>query len=77
MPDESNKDLATNNSSRVLRAFGQEAHVLISSEETGSAFCILRFFASADSVTPPHTHQNEDETFIIESGEVEINRGGS
>jgi mannose-6-phosphate isomerase-like protein (cupin superfamily) len=61
---------------RVLRAFGQEAHVLVSSEQTGAAFCILRFFASPGADAPPHTHQNEDETFLIESGELEINLGG-
>jgi quercetin dioxygenase-like cupin family protein len=62
--------------SRVLRAFGQEGHVLVSSEQTGDAFCVLRFFASPGNVTPPHVHPATDETFLIESGEVEINRGG-
>jgi mannose-6-phosphate isomerase-like protein (cupin superfamily) len=61
---------------RVLRAFGQEAHVLVSSEQTGDAFCVLRFFASPGNVTPPHVHHATDETFLIESGEIEINRGG-
>jgi len=62
--------------SRVLRAFGQEAHVLISSEQTGDAFCVLRFFAPPGNVTPAHVHHATDETFLIESGEWEINRGG-
>ena len=62
--------------SRVLRAFGQEAHVLISSEQTRDAFCVLRFFAPPGNVTPPHVHHATDETFLIESGEGEINRGG-
>ena len=62
--------------SRVLRAFGQEGHVLVSSEQTGGAFCVLRFFASPGNVTPPHVHHATDETFLIESGEIEINRGG-
>jgi Cupin domain len=62
--------------SRVIRAFGQEAHVLISSEQTGDAFCVLRFFAPPGNVTPPHVHHATDETFLIESGEGEINRGG-
>jgi len=62
--------------SRVLRAFGQEAHVLISSEQTGDAFCMLRVFAPPGNVTPPHVHHATDETFLIESGEGEINRGG-
>ena len=62
--------------SRVLRAFTQEAHVLISSEQTGDAFCVLRFFAPPGNVTPPHVHHATDETFLIESGEGEITRGG-
>jgi len=62
--------------SRVLRAFGQEAHVLISSEQTRDAFCVLQFFAPPGNVTPPHVHPPTDETFVIESGEEEINRGG-
>jgi mannose-6-phosphate isomerase-like protein (cupin superfamily) len=58
------------------RAFGQEGHVRVSSEQTGDAFCVLRFFASPGNVTPPHVHHTTDETFLIESGEVEMNRGG-
>jgi quercetin dioxygenase-like cupin family protein len=69
------KSLGVDNS-RVIRAFGQEAHVLVSSEQTGDAFCVLRFFLSPGNVTPPHLHRATDETFLIESGEIEINRGG-
>ena len=61
---------------RAIRAFGQEAHVLVSSEQTGDAFCVLRFFIPPANVTPPHLHRATDETFLIESGEIEINRGG-
>ena len=61
---------------RVIRAFGQEAHVLVSSQQTNGAFCILRVFASAGNVTPPHLHRTTDETFLIESGEAEVNCGG-
>src|SRR5258708_27090618 len=62
--------------SAVIRGFGQEAHVLVSSEQTGDAFCLLRFAAPPANVTPPHLHRTTDETFLIESGEVEINIGG-
>jgi len=61
---------------RVKRAFGQEARALVSSEQTGDAFCMLRFFIPPGNVTPPHLHRATDETFLIESGEIEINRGG-
>jgi len=60
----------------VIQAFGQEAHVLVSSQETGDAFCVLRIFASPGNVTPAHVHRETDETFLIESGAVEVNRGG-
>jgi quercetin dioxygenase-like cupin family protein len=62
--------------SRVIRAFGQEAHVLVSSEQTGDAFCVLRFTVAPGNITPPHLHRTTDETFLIESGEIEINLGG-
>jgi quercetin dioxygenase-like cupin family protein len=61
---------------RVIHAFGQEAHVLVSSEQTGNAFCVLRVSFPPGNVTPPHLHRATDETFLIESGEIEINRGG-
>ena len=75
------ENIATNpvgvDNSRVMRAFGQEAHVLVSSEQTNGAFCTLRIFASPANVTPPHLHRATDETFLIESGEIEINLGGA
>ena len=60
---------------RAIRAFGQEAHVLVSSEQTGDAFSVLRFFMPPGNITPPHVHRSTDETFLIESGEIEIHRG--
>jgi quercetin dioxygenase-like cupin family protein len=73
-------DIVTNSvgtdGGRIIRAFGQEAHVLVSSEQTGDAFCMLRFSARAGNITPPHLHRSTDETFLIESGEVEITLGG-
>ena len=67
---------ADHDNGRVIRAFGQEAHVLVSSEQTADAFCVLRFFIPPGNVTPPHLHRATDETFLIESGEIEVNRGG-
>jgi hypothetical protein len=51
----------------TLRAFGQEAQILISSEETGNSFCLIRFSSPAGDASPARMQQNEDETFIIES----------
>ena len=76
MKDTFATDSAGDKNGRVIRAFGQEAHVLVSSQQTNGAFCILRVFASAGNVTPPHLHRTTDETFLIESGEVEVNCGG-
>jgi hypothetical protein len=61
---------------RVFRAFGQEAHVLVSPEQTGDAFCVLRISASRGNVTPPTLHRATDERFLIESGEIEVNLAG-
>jgi len=48
--------------------------VLVSSQETGDAFCVLRISASPGNVT--HVHRETGETFLIESGAVEVNGGG-
>ena len=69
------KSLGVDNG-RVIRAFGQEAHVLVSSEQAANAFCVLRVSFPPGNVTPPHLHRATDETFLIESGEIEISRGG-
>ena len=61
---------------KVLRAFGHEFHVLVSSEQTRRTSCVLRVFASPGSDVPLHIHRFEDEIFIVESGELEVNRGG-
>ena len=50
--------------------------MLVSSEQTESAFCVLRMFASRGHDVPLHTHHFEDEIFIVESGELEVKRGG-
>ena len=61
---------------QVLRAFGHEAHVVVSSEEAGGACCVIRMFASPGNDVPLHTHRYEDKMFIVESGELEVYRGG-
>ena len=61
---------------QVLRAFGHEAHVVVSSEEAGGACCVIRMFASPGNDIPLHTHRYEDEMVTVESGELEVYRGG-
>jgi hypothetical protein len=36
--------MISNQNYKVLRAFGHEAHVIVASEQTKGAFCIVRFF---------------------------------
>ncbi|MFY9985765.1 MAG: cupin domain-containing protein [Chthoniobacterales bacterium] len=60
---------------KVLRAFGHEFNVLVSSEQTGGTSCVLRVLASPGNDVPLHIHRFEDEIFIVESGELEVNRG--
>ena len=66
----------TNQNYHILRAFGHEAQVIVSSERTGGTSCIIRMFAPPGSEVPLHTHHFEDEIFIVESGQLEVNRGG-
>jgi len=75
-PEDMNQSKPAVENLPVLRAFGQEARILISSEHTGNAFCLMRFYAVPATPGASHSHQNEDETFIIEAGELEVNRGG-
>jgi mannose-6-phosphate isomerase-like protein (cupin superfamily) len=76
MNDRTRQDANRNQNRQVLRAFGKEAHILVSSEQTGGTSCVLRMFASPGEDVPLHTHDLEDEIFIVESGELEVIRGG-
>ena len=76
MHDRVSQDADSNQNYQVLRALGHEAHVIVSSEQTGGASCVIRMFASPGNDVPLHTHHFEDEIFIVESGELEVNRGG-
>jgi quercetin dioxygenase-like cupin family protein len=76
MPDNIVTDAMGTNNGRVIHAFGQEAHVLVSSAQTGNAFCVVRVTSAPGNVTPPHLHRTTDETFLVESGEVEVDLGG-
>jgi hypothetical protein len=60
---------------QVLRAFGHEAHVIVSSAQTGGTSCIIRMFAPPGKDVPLHTHHFEDEIFVVESG-ISFGNGG-
>jgi mannose-6-phosphate isomerase-like protein (cupin superfamily) len=76
MRNKISQEMSSHQNYPVLRAFGHEAHVMVSSEQSGGAVCVIRMFASPGTEVPPHTHRFEDEIFIVESGELEVNRGG-
>jgi quercetin dioxygenase-like cupin family protein len=59
-----------------ISGHGSFRHVFHGRKQTGDAFCVLRFFIPPGNVTPPHLHRATNETFLMESGEIEINRGG-
>lgn len=59
---------------KVLRAFGHEFHVLVSSEQTRRTSVSCRVFASPGTYVPLHIHRFEDEIFIVESGETRRDR---
>jgi quercetin dioxygenase-like cupin family protein len=70
-----NKDINSTQNDKVLRACGQEPHVLISCGQSGGACGVIRMFASPGHDVPLHTHHFEDKIFIVESGELEVTRG--
>ena len=55
---------------RVLRAFGEEVTVLLSSEQTGGAFTMFTEVTPPGGGPPPHWHANEDEWFFVLDGTV-------
>ena len=43
--------------------------------QTGGAFCLLESLMPPDHMTPPHMHRNEDETFLILEGDLDMTVG--
>lgn len=46
--------------------------LLISSEQTGGAYELMRFVVPAGAGAPPHVHTREDEMFYVVEGELEV-----
>ncbi|SHJ71046.1 Cupin domain-containing protein [Rubritalea squalenifaciens DSM 18772] len=57
---------------RVIRAFGDEMHLLLSAEDTGGKFTMWTNFTPPGGGPPPHYHENEDEWFWPLSGPAEF-----
>lgn len=51
---------------------GNQIRFLINPEDTRGEFSFLEMISLAGTEPPPHVHRNEDETFIIQEGEVRI-----
>jgi uncharacterized cupin superfamily protein len=51
---------------------GDMYRFLVTGEETGGAYFAMEAFVPPGGGPPPHIHRNEDETFYVVEGEVEI-----
>ncbi len=64
--------VATVESSKVLRAFGDEMTVLLSGANTGGRLAMCLAVTPPGGGPPPHYHQHEDEWFFPLEGEAEF-----
>jgi quercetin dioxygenase-like cupin family protein len=56
--------------SPVLRAFGEELHLHLTSEQTDGRFALFTELTPPGGGPPPHCHDNEDECFFVLEGTV-------
>jgi mannose-6-phosphate isomerase-like protein (cupin superfamily) len=52
---------------RIVKAFN-EGYLVVGSDETNDAVCVMTAIGMPGDGAPPHTHIREDETFIIHEG---------
>lgn len=62
------KPVATAGEIRWLK--NAQIRFLINPEDTGGDFAIVELTSLAGLEPPPHIHQNEDETFLLQEGEM-------
>ena len=60
----------------VLRAFGDEAQVLISGDQTGGKCAMILEITPPGGGPPPHWHDHEDETFFVLEGRASFLANG-
>ena len=58
-----------------LEAFGDRAHILVSSRDSGGGFCLAESETPSFCGPPPHLHEREDEVFVIRAGRYEFQIG--
>jgi mannose-6-phosphate isomerase-like protein (cupin superfamily) len=57
---------------RIIRAFGDEAIVLLDSEQTGGSCTLWVNVTPPGGGPPPHYHLNEDEWFVVQEGRAQF-----
>lgn len=55
---------------------GTSVEILVSGEETGQQFALLRITNPPGVWTPPHRHLNEEETIYVLYGQVQVETRG-
>lgn len=60
----------------VWWVMGSRYTLLLTAEDSGGAFSLLKLVVPAGRGAPLHTHTHEDETFHVTVGEVEFSTGG-
>ncbi len=60
----------------IFRAFGDEAHVLISGDQTGGNYAMILEVTPPGGGPPPHWHDHEDETFYVLEGRASFLANG-
>ncbi len=56
----------------LLQFFGEQVRVKITGEQTGGAYALMDFVTPPGAGAPPHSHDCEDEVFMIQSGGLRI-----
>ena len=64
------------NKDTVLRAFGEEVIIHLSGKDTGGTLALWTEITQPGGGPPPHYHENEDETFLVQEGRFGFFRDG-
>jgi quercetin dioxygenase-like cupin family protein len=65
------------NAVKTFKVFGEPVEVLVSGEMTGGQSATIIQTSPPGGGPPPHSHANEDETFIVLEGNYELLRAGA